>query len=222
MRFLETFFNGTVIAKYTPDIIVAMGITLALSVAIIISGIVFGAVLAGLRSFQVRLLTLLIVLFADLMRALPPLVVILILFFGLPSVGLLMPDWLVLYLVLSLVLAAFAEEIFWAGLTAVTRGQWEAGRATGLSFTQVLTNIAFPQAWRMGIPPLVNRALAITKMTALGSVIGVKEILSVASSAQSFSGSATPLTMAAVAYMLIFIPAVIASRWIERRFHYKT
>jgi polar amino acid transport system permease protein len=50
----------------------------------------------------------------------------------------------------------------------------------------------------------------------------VKEILSVASSAQSFSGSATPLTMAAVAYMLIFIPAVIASRWIERRFHYKT
>ncbi|ATI41374.1 polar amino acid ABC transporter permease [Pacificitalea manganoxidans] len=222
MRFLETFFNPAVIAKYTPALIEALFTTIWLSVIIVLSGLLLGAVLACLRAFRVRVLSALIVLFADFFRAIPPLVAILILYFGMPSVGVVLSDWVVLYLVLGLVLAAFSEEIFWAGLTAVHKGQWEAGRATGLSFVRVLVEIAFPQAWRMGIPPLVNRALAITKMTALGSVIGVKEILSVSASAQSFSGSATPLTMAAVAYMIIFIPAVIASRMIERRFHYAT
>lgn len=222
MRFIETFFNGQVISNYLPDLLDAMTVTLGLAIATIITGILCGAALACLRVAGIRIVNILIIVFADIVRALPPLVLILILFFGMPSLGLTLSGWMVIYIVLSMVLTAFAEEIFWAGLTAIPAGQWEAGRATGLSKTQSLIYIAFPQAARRSIPPLVNRVLATTKLTALGSVIGVKEILSVSSSAQSFSGSATPLTMAAVAYLIIFIPAVIASRRIERHYHFAT
>ncbi len=101
------------------------------------------------------------------------------------------------------------------------KGQWEAGRATGLGFTQTLVQIALPQAARLALPPLVNRVLAISKMTALGSVIGVSEILSVASTAQSFTGSAAPLTMGAIAYVIVFLPLVVLTRLLERRFAWK-
>ncbi|WP_045388303.1 amino acid ABC transporter permease [Falsirhodobacter sp. alg1] len=220
-RFLEVFFAPQVFARYAPDVLYAMMTTLWLGLVIILAGIGLGLVLACLRTAQCWWLTLPIVIFADVMRALPPLVLILIFYFGLPGLGLTLSGPLVLFIVLTAVLAAFAEEIFWAGLTALTRGQWEAGRATGLSFFQTLIHVALPQAVRMGIPSLVNRALAITKMTALGSVIGVKEILAVSSSAQAMSGSATPLTMAALAYLAIFLPAVVLARWLERRFSWR-
>jgi polar amino acid transport system permease protein len=124
----------------------------------------------------------------------------------------------VLFLVLTLVLAAFAEEIVWAGITSTPKGQWEAARSTGLNFTQALGYVVLPQAVRMVIPPLTNRAIAITKMTALGMVIGVPDILGQATTAQSFSANASPLTLAAFAYVVIFLPLVIASRWLETRF----
>ncbi|GAA6202442.1 ABC transporter permease subunit [Aquicoccus sp. SU-CL01552] len=218
MSFLDTFFDGAVMAKYLPDLLAALVTTLWLSAAIVVAGLALGLVLACLRSLGRWYLTLPIVAFADISRALPPLVVILVFYFGLPGLGISLSGPMVLFVVLGGVLAAFAEEIFWAGLTSVPKGQWEAGRATGLGFMQTLFDIALPQAIRMGIPSLVNRALAITKMTALGSVIGVKEILSVSSSAQSFSGSATPLTMAALAYLAIFLPVVIFARFLEKRY----
>lgn len=218
MRFLDTFFDGAVMAKYLPELLSAIVTTLWISVIVVVAGLALGLVMACLRTLGRWYLTLPIVAFADIGRALPPLVVILIFYFGMPGLGINLSGPMVLILVLGGVLAAFAEEIFWAGLTSVSKGQWEAGRATGLGFGQTLFEIALPQAVRMGIPPLVNRALAITKMTALGSVIGVKEILAVSSSAQSFSGSATPLTMAALAYLAIFLPVVILSRVLEQRY----
>jgi polar amino acid transport system permease protein len=127
----------------------------------------------------------------------------------------------VLWLVLSLVLAAFAEEIFWAGILSVRRSQWEAGRSTGLSYAQTLGYVILPQAVRLTVPPLTNRTIAITKNTALGTVIGVPEILNQATTAQSFSGNATPLMMGAIAYLVLFVPVVIVGRWIETRFAWR-
>ncbi len=221
MNFFDAFLNHDIIATYIHPIERAMWTTIWVSVLVVITGLALGAILAGLRAYQRSWLTTPIVLFADLMRALPPLVLMLIVFFGLPSVGILLPDWFVLYLILALVLGAFVEEIFWATMTSLPKGQWEAGAATGLSFNQVLVHVIFPQALRMDIPQLVNRSLTISKMTAYGSVIGVKEITSVAGSAQAFSGSATPLTMAAIAYLVIFFPLMLVSRYIENRFHYE-
>ncbi|MBB6510130.1 polar amino acid transport system permease protein [Rhizobium soli] len=220
-RFLETFFNPVVMAKYTPDIIAGIWVTLQIASAVIVAGILAGLALACLRSYGVKTLNFFIICYADIFRALPPLVVILILYFGFPSIGIQLSGPMVLFLVLAATLSAFAEEIFWAGFSSVEKGQWEAGIATGLGFTRTLAYVALPQAVRLAIPPLVNRVLAITKMTALGSAIGVSEILSSATTAQSFSGSATPLTMSVVAYLVIFLPMVVFARWLESRTAWK-
>jgi polar amino acid transport system permease protein len=220
-RFLETFFNRTVIDRYLPDVLQGMVVTIEIAAAVVVTGLVLGLALAILRSFEIRLVNALIVLVVDVFRALPPLVVILIVYFGLPGLGILIPSFAVLWLVLSVVLAAFAEEIFWAGILSVRKGQWEAARSTGLSFTQTLVYVVLPQAVRLTVPPLVNRTIAITKNTALGTVIGVPEILNQATSAMSFSGSATPLMMGAIAYVILFIPVVVAGRYLETRFAWK-
>jgi polar amino acid transport system permease protein len=142
-------------------------------------------------------------------------------YFALPTIGIRMSAWVATWLALALVLAAFAEEIFWAGILAVPKGQWEAARSTGLTFLQTLTDVVLPQAVRLTIPPLTNRTIAITKGTALGAVVAVGEILYQAQSAYSFSYNPSPLLLGAVAYLILFVPVVYFGRWIETRFAWK-
>jgi len=103
----------------------------------------------------------------------------------------------------------------------VPKGQTEAARSTGMSRLQTLSFVILPQAVRLTIPPLTNRMIAITKGTALGSVIAVHEILYHASSGSSLAGNPTPLTLGAAAYIVLFFPVVLFSRWIETRFAWK-
>ncbi len=220
-RFAESFFNPTLIGRYWPEIVSGMLITVEIALAVVATGIMLGFGLACVRSYRVLPLNAFIVVFVDVFRALPPLVLILILYFGLPNIGLNLSAFTVLWLVLSLVLAAFAEEILWAGILSVRKGQWDAARSTGLGFGQTLVSVILPQAVRLAIPPLTNRTIAITKNTALGSVIGVSEVIYQAQSAVSFSGNATPLMMAAIGYLLIFAPVVALGSFIERRFAWR-
>ena len=219
--FLDTFFNASVMQRYLPDIIEGFFITCGIAILVVLAGLALGLALAVLRSYRIRLVNILIVVFVDLLRALPPLVLILILYFGLPNLGLTLSGFVVLWLVLTLVLAAFAEEIFWAGILSVDQGQWAAARSTGLGVFQALAYVILPQAIRLTIAPLTNRTIAITKNTALGMVIGVGELLNQATTAQSFAGNATPLMMATVAYLILFVPVVYLGRWIETRFAWR-
>jgi polar amino acid transport system permease protein len=219
--FVETFFRPDLIVQYSPAIFKAMVITIELAVCIVSTGLFLGVGLAVLRTCQRRILNLLIVVFSDVNRAVPPLVLVLLAYFGLPGVGVNLPSFIVLWGVLSLVLAAFAEEIFWAGILSIRRGQWEAGRSTGLNFAQTLLFVVFPQALKLAVPPLTNRTIVIIKNTALGSVIGVPEILNVASTAESFVGNITPLTLGAIAYVMLFAPVTAFGRWLETRFSWK-
>jgi polar amino acid transport system permease protein len=220
-RFLDTFFNLNVIERYFPAIMKGVVVTIEIAGAVVVTGTLLGLVLAIVRTFRMLPVNALIVIFVDAFRALPPLVLILLVYFGLPNIGLNLPSFAVLWLVLSLVLAAFAEEIFWAGILSIPKGQWEAARSTGLGFLATLTYIVLPQAIRLTVPPLTNRTIAITKNTALGTVIGVGEILNQATTAQSFSGNATPLMMGAIAYAILFIPVVLFGRFLETRFAWR-
>lgn len=219
--FLETFFKPNLIEQYLPSILRGVVTTIEIAFAVVVTGLALGLALAVIRSFQVKPLNALIVILVDMFRALPPLVIVLLVYFGLPNVGVSIPSFAVLWLVLSLVLAAFAEEIFWAGILSVPKGQWEAARSTGLTFLGTLGYIVLPQAVRLTVPPITNRTVAITKNTALGTVIGVPEILNQATTAQSFSGNATPLMMGALAYIILFIPVVALGRFLETRFAWR-
>jgi polar amino acid transport system permease protein len=147
--------------------------------------------------------------------------VIIILFFAFPYAGLPMSAFTATWLALSLVLGAFAEEIFWAGIISIPKGQYEAARSTGMDRWQTLVNVIVPQAVRLTIPPLTNRTIAITKGTALGSVVALSEILGAAHSASSLAGNPTPLTLGAIAYLVLFVPFVIFGRWVETRFAWR-
>lgn len=217
-RFLDTFFNAAVIERYLPSILSGFVVTLQLALIVVVTGTLLGLLLAAVRAYRIAPVNVLIIGFADVFRALPPLVLILIAYFGLPNVGVSLSAFMVIWLVLGLALAAFAEEIFWAGILSIGKGQWEAARCTGLTFTQTLFHVVLPQAVRLTVPPLTNRAIAVTKSTALGMVIGLADILGEATTAQSFSGNASPLMLAAIAYTVLFLPLVIAARWLETRF----
>ena len=128
--FLEAFFKWELIQRYFPAIMKGVGVTIEIAAAVVFTGICAGLALAVIRAFRARSINVVIVLFADAFRALPPLMVIIILFFAFPYAGLPMSAFTSTWLALAFVLAAFAEEIFWAGILSIHRGQWEASRSS--------------------------------------------------------------------------------------------
>jgi polar amino acid transport system permease protein len=218
---IDTFFNVAVMRQYLPQVIEGMGVTVVLAVLVVVTGTLLGFGLAVLRSLRIKPLNALIVLFADVFRAVPALVILIIIYFALPTVGVRFSAFASAWLGLSLVLAAFAEEVFWAGILSVPRGQWEAARATGLGVSQCMRLVVLPQALRLTVAPLTSRAIVITKNTALASVLAVGEILYQAQAGYAFSYNPSPLTLGAIAYLILFIPLVWLGRWVEGRFAWK-
>ncbi len=219
-RFVFTFLNLDVARHYASFVLTGLGVTLGVGLAVVVTGVAAGLAMASGRSFGYRILNIAIIVFVDVFRSLPPLAIILVVYFGLPNLGIVLPSLIVLWLSLSAVLAAFAEEVFWAGITSVPSGQWLAARSTGLTYGQTLLHVVLPQATRLALPPLTNRAITITKNVALGSAIGVSEILGQAQSALSLSSNATPLTIGAILYVLLFLPLILLSRSVERRWRW--
>jgi len=145
--FIDSFFKPEIVARYTPDILRAMLVTIEVAILVVVTGLALGLLLAVLRSFRLAPINVLIIAYVDVFRALPPLVLVLLVYFGLPNVGINLPSGAVLWLVLSLVLGAFAEEIFWAGILSVRKGQWEAARSTGLSRLQTVSEATSISPW---------------------------------------------------------------------------
>ena len=215
---LYYFFNLEVIGRYLPQLLQGLLVTIEMAMLIIIAGLLLGLLLAVIRSYQIKVINFFIVFFVDSFRAIPQLVLVVLTYFALPYVGVTFSPFFATVITLSLVLAAFSEEIFWAGITAITKGQWEAARSTGLTFNQAMFLVILPQAVKIAVPPLTNRTIAITKGTSLGSVIAVQEVLSVATSTQSLAANPSPLTMGAILYLLLFFPFVRLVRSLEKRY----
>lgn len=217
-QIVRYFFDFSLMAAYWPDILRGFLITVQMSVLTILIGIPLGLALAILRLYGIRPLNWLIIFYIDFFRAIPQLVLIVLAYFALPYFGLVLEPITATVLALAIVLSAFAEEIFWAGINAVHKGQWEAGRSTGLSFTKTLAYIILPQVVRISIPPLTNRAIGISKGTTLGSVVAVPELLNVTSSIQSNVANPTALTVGALLFLVLFLPFVRFTRWLERAY----
>ncbi len=220
-KLLLNFFNWDILAQAWPYLLKGLGMTVLLCLVVIPLGVCGGLAVALASRTRRRWMRWAVIFYVDLFRAFPPLVLIILFYFALPSLGVRMSGFVATWLALSLVLAAYAEEIFWAGIVAVPKGQWEAARSIGLDFVQCLRYVVLPQAVRITIPPLTNRTIAITKGTALGAVVAVGEILYQAQSAYSFSYNPSPLVLGAVAYLILFLPVVWFGRWVETRFAWK-
>ena len=215
--FLFTFFNPAVAAQYWREIAWGMVVTVGVGAATVVTGVLAGLALALARATGRAWLRIPVVVFSDVTRSLPPLVIIILLYFGLPAVNLPLSSFTSTWLSLSLVLAAYATESIWAGLSSLPRGQMEAARSTGLNWWQAMRWVLLPQALRRAVPPLTNRVIATTKNTALGSVVALGEILSTAQASAAVAGNPTPLTVGAFLSQLVFLPIVCVARWLEHR-----
>jgi len=217
-QLLHYYFNLDYMAKSFPTLLSGLAVTVEIAAWTIAGGLSLGLALAMLRAFGIAAVNVAIICFVDVLRAIPPLVVIFLFYFALPYAGVNLDPFWCATLTLILNLAAVSEEIFWAGIVSVHRGQWEAARSTGLPFGTTLLWVIMPQAVRLVIPPLTNKTISITKMTALASVVAVPELLNQASTEQGIYANPTPLMLASLMFLTLFLPLVVASRWVERRF----
>ena len=140
----ETFFNGAVLASAFPALLRGLVTTLLLGSASILCGTSAGLVVALARLYGRAPLRLAATLYADVFRALPMLVVLMVIYYALPFVGIRLDGWTSAILGFSLVLAAYAAEVFRAGIEAVPKGQFEAAAALGLPFPLALAKVVLP------------------------------------------------------------------------------
>jgi len=220
---VKYFFNSQIMVKALP--LLASGLVVTLEVPCIVVGIGFtvGLILAVIRVGVANVpilghpIRLLIRVYVDLLRASPYLVLLSLIYFGLPFLGLNLSAFSAAVITFSACLSAFAEEAFRAGIEAIDRGQWEAARSLGLNFAQTMGYVILPQAIRISIPPLTNQAVAIAKAISMASAIALPDLLKQARWAQGIFANPTPLIEAAIIYILLFFPLVRLIAFLERR-----
>ncbi|MBP2621963.1 amino acid ABC transporter permease [Streptococcus panodentis] len=150
--------------------------TLGVALTSFLTGLVLGFFISRARMSKSSLLSALVRFYISVMRGVPMIVVLFVLYFGLPFYGVELPALLCSYLAFSLVSAAYISEIFRASMQAVDQGQWEAARALGLKNWTIVRKIILPQAIRIAIPPLGNVVLDMIKSTSLMAMITVQDI----------------------------------------------
>ncbi|KXT83912.1 Cystine transport system permease protein [Streptococcus sp. DD11] len=150
--------------------------TLGVALTSFLTGLVLGFFISRARMSKSSLLSALARFYISVMRGVPMIVVLFVLYFGLPFYGVELPALLCSYLAFSLVSAAYISEIFRASMQAVDQGQWEAARALGLKNWTIVRKIILPQAIRIAIPPLGNVVLDMIKSTSLMAMITVQDI----------------------------------------------
>lgn len=218
MDIFDTFLNAEVIRRSLPMLMKGLWITLQLGVASIIAGLILGLGLAMVRLYAAAPLRLLARVYIDIFRSIPLLVLLIIVYYALPFVGVRLSPFVSAMAALTLVSGAYTAEIFRAGIEAIPKGQFEASAALGLSGPQTMTQVILPQAVKIVIPPLTNNSINVIKDTALASVVAMPDLLKQATQAQAVAANPTPLIVAAAIYVAFLWPLVAAVSRMERRF----
>ena len=218
MEIFDTFFNVPVLIRTFPLLMQGLWVTLRIGVVSIVAGLVLGLALALIRLYGPVWTQLLARAYINFMRSIPLLVLLIIIYYALPFVGIRLSPFLSAVSALSLVSAAYTAEIFRAGIEAVPKGQFEASSALGLSYRHMMVDVVLPQAIRIVIPPLTNNCINVMKDTALASVVAMPDLLKQATQAQALAANPSPLIGAAIIYVAFLLPLVAAVSRLERSY----
>jgi polar amino acid transport system permease protein len=218
LNLADTFFNAQVMRSSLPALVRGLGNTLILSAFSIVCGALFGLFVSLVRLYAPRPLRWLAIGYIDLFRAMPMLVILILIYYALPFLGVRFSSWTSAVLAFSLVMAAYSAEVFRAGIEGVPRGQFEASAALGLPFLKALRRIILPQAIRAIIPPMTGNCVSMFKDTSLASTVALPELLNEATNSQALYANPSPLIMAAIIYILFLWPMVRLVSILERRF----
>ncbi|WP_265502852.1 amino acid ABC transporter permease [Paracoccus beibuensis] len=218
MDIFDTFLNAEVMRRTFPLLLRGLWITLQLGAASIVAGLGLGLGLAMTRLYAPAPVRFLTRVYIDIFRSIPLLVLLIIVYYALPFVGLRLSPFASAMTALTLVSGAYTAEIFRAGIEAIPKGQFEASAALGLSGRQTMADVILPQAVRIVIPPLTNNSINVVKDTALASVVAMPDLLKQATQAQALAANPTPLIVAAAIYLAFLWPLVALVSRMERRF----
>jgi polar amino acid transport system permease protein len=217
MDLLQTFFNWGVLVDALPLMLRGLGVTVLLGVVSILLGLAGGLLLAMLRLYGYAPVRLLARIYIDVMRSIPLLVLLVLIYYALPFVGIRLSSFAAAAAALSLVSCAYSAEIFRSGIEAIPRGQFEAAASQGMGFFSTMYDNILPQALRIVLPPMTSNCINVMKDTALASVVAMPDLLKQATQAQALSANPTPLVGAAILYLLLLLPLVQLVSWVERR-----
>lgn len=225
-QLFQTFFDWKAMAAVLPAMFtVGLPNTLILAITSGILGCVLGMVLAVMGTSRVTALRWLSRIYTDIFRGVPAIVTILLIGIGLGPVvrqvtGSTNPFPLAI-LALTLMAAAYIGEIFRSGIESVEKGQMEASRALGFSYSSSMQLVVIPQGVRRVLPALVNQLITLIKESSLVYLLGLlasqREIFRIGNDAAATSGNLSPLIAAAVLYLLLTVPLTHLVNYIDRR-----
>jgi polar amino acid transport system permease protein len=204
----DQFFNFDIMRRAFPLVMRGLWMTLLLCATVIPLGVTAGLMLALLGRSWSALIRVAAHLYVDLFRALPPLVLLIFIYSGLPFLGIRLGPFIAVCVAFVANNAAYYSEIIRAGLESVQNGQWEAARSTGLSNLQAARYVVIPQALRNVLPDLISNTIEVVKGTSLASVVALTEVLHAADMARSITHNTSPIVLAAAVYLALLWPCV--------------
>jgi polar amino acid transport system permease protein len=217
-------FKWDIVTDQFPDILTtALRNTVIFTIFGFIGGLSLGLLLAIMRLSKVKPYRWFAATYIEVLRGIPLLVTLLILGFGIPiATGWQWPNPYIQGAVpLALVAAAYIAETVRAGIEAVPRGQMDAARSLGMSYTRAMATIIIPQAFRIIVPPLTNEFVLLIKDTSLISVLGVTastlDLARFGRNGVNDTANATPLVVAGLVYLALTVPLTQLAAWMERR-----
>jgi len=218
MSLIDTFFNPEVIASSLPALLRGFLNTLLLGIMSIVIGIAVGLAISLVRLYAPKPLRWLAIGYTDIFRALPVLVVLILIYYALPFLGIRLSSWASAVTAFAIIMSAYSAEVFRSGIESIPRGQFEAAQALGLPFLLTLRKVVLPQAIRVVIPPMTSNCVSMFKDTSLASTVALPELLKEATNAQSLYANPSPLIGAAIVYLIFLWPMVRLVSLLERRF----
>lgn len=167
----------TILAGEYPALLLAgLRLTLALSLCALGVSVAVGTVLGVVRVFRVPLLGALGSAYVEVVRGIPLIVLLSVVYYGLPALGLTLDGFPAAVLALGLYSAAYTSEIVRGGLSSVPAGQTEAARSLGLNRLGALRFVILPQAWRVALPALGNEFISLILGSSLASAVTLQEL----------------------------------------------
>jgi len=206
------------ITEFWPQLAEGIQATLTITLAAFSLGAVGAIPVVALRRSRLRAFQVLGASYVEILRAIPPLPWLFLVYFGLPEFGLRFSAMEAGIIVFGLIAAAYLTEIYRAGFRAVPIGQREAADALGLNWTQAYIRVLVPQAVRTMVPPAVAYLIGLLKDSAIVSVIGVLDItgLAVIETQKTARGLEVFLSAAAL-YLLLSVPLALLGRAVSKR-----
>ena len=216
-EFLDSFFDLDILWQARGLLLDGLLRTVLLSALAVPAGLASGLLLA-LCSRAGPAVRVSAAVFVDVRRILPPLVLLILLYAGLPFAGIDLGAWGSVALCFLLNAGAYFCEVLRGGMKGVPETQMDAARALGLRPWLAIRLVLLPQTVRIVMPDLLSNALEVVKLTSIASVVGLPELLYQARRAQGVTYNATPIVGAALGYCLLLWPLVrVVSRLDERR-----